>query len=386
MGQRSRQVSIFGLVLISILISSELALAQFTQQGPHLFGTGAVPGANGGAEQGYSVALAADGNTAIVGGPVDNSFVGAAWVWTRSGGTWTQQGSKLVGTGAVDIPYGAPQGVSVALSADGNTAIVGGYHDNSTAGAAWIFTRAKGAWAQQGTKLVGTGAVGNAQQGTSVALSADGNTAIVGGPYDNTKAGAAWVYTRTNGIWSQQGSRLLANGAVADMPGRITGENAYQGNSVALSADGNTAIVGGPYDNGQTGAAWVYTRNKGVWTQQGSKLVGTGAVAATDGIGAEQGWSVALSGDGNTAILGGIYDDAGNGAAWVFTRAKGVWTQQGKKLVGTGAVGPAAYQGWSVALSADGNTAIVGGPYDSPDVGAAWVYTCSGGVWTQLGN
>ena len=71
--------------------------------------------------------------------------------------------------------------------------------------------------------------------------------------------------------------------------------------SVSLSADGNTAIVGGLSDNGGAGAAWVYTRSGGVWTQQGNKLVGTGAIGA-----AQQGISVSLSSDGNTAIVGGV--------------------------------------------------------------------------------
>ena len=67
----------------------------FTQQGPKLVGTDAV----GGAGQGASVALSGDGNTAILGGPGDNGGVGAAWVFTRSGGVWSQQGTKLVGPG-----------------------------------------------------------------------------------------------------------------------------------------------------------------------------------------------------------------------------------------------------------------------------------------------
>jgi hypothetical protein len=161
---------------------------------------------------------------------------------------WSQQGSKLVGTGAIE---GAYQGWSVALSADGNTAIVGGRSDNSYAGAAWVFTRSSGVWSQQGGKLVGTGAVGTAYQGWSVALSADGNTAIVGGRLDNLSAGATWVFTRSSGVWSQQGSKLVGTGAVG---------SAYQGQSVALSADGNTAIVGGSGDN-FVGAAWVFTRS-----------------------------------------------------------------------------------------------------------------------------
>src|SRR5262245_21803690 len=116
------------LVIVSLLFSSQVALAQFTQQAK-LVGTGGV----GAADQGF-VALSGDGNTAIVGGPFDNSFAGAAWVFTRSGGVWTQQQSKLVGTGAVGA---ARQGSSVALSSDGDTAIVGAPSDNSGTGAAF---------------------------------------------------------------------------------------------------------------------------------------------------------------------------------------------------------------------------------------------------------
>jgi len=91
---------------------------------------------------------------------------------------FSQQGSKLVGTGAVGT---ALQGYSVSLSADGNTALVGGYYDNLAAGAVWVWTRSGGVWTQQGSKLVGTGAVGSAKQGISVSLAAVGNTALVGG-------------------------------------------------------------------------------------------------------------------------------------------------------------------------------------------------------------
>jgi hypothetical protein len=240
---------------------------------------------------------------------------------------------------------------------------VGGYEDTGYAGAAWVYTRSNGVWTQQGAKLVSTDAFGAASQGAAVALSADGNTAIVGGPSDNSGAGAAWVFTRSNGVWTQQGNKLVGTDAVG---------NAEQGSSVALSADGNTAIVGGFNDN--SGAVWVFTRSGGIWSQQGDKLVGTGAVGA-----AGQGYSVALSADGNTAIVGGSLDTTQIGAAWVFTRSNGVWTQQGNKLVGTGAVGNSR-QGTSVSLSADGNTAIVGGPYDNNQAGAAWVYTRSNGL------
>ena len=206
-------------------------------------GTGAV----GSSLQGRSIALSSDGNTALVGGVADNGFVGATWVYTRNDGEWTQQGSKLVGAGALGTSY---QGVSVDLSADGNTAMVGGYVDNAGVGAAWVFTRSSGAWAEQGSKLVGTGSGGEAEQGYSVALSADGNTAIVGSPTDSGLVGAAWVFTRSDGMWSQNGSKLVGTGA--------EGKQIQQGYSVALSADGSTALIGGPFDNGNLGAVWVF--------------------------------------------------------------------------------------------------------------------------------
>jgi hypothetical protein len=370
---RIRSLHILPVVLLSCRVLPAPAQAQFSQQGPKLVGTGAVFVA----EQGVSVALSGDGNTAIVGGFDDDNEVGAVWVYTRSGGAWSQQGPKLHATGAIG-PYGGALGISVSLSGDGNTAVVGGYADNNLAGAAWIFTRSGGVWSQQ-AKLVGTGAVGpfGAQQGYSVSLSADGNTAILGGPLDNTNAGAAWVFTRSGGVWSQQGPKLVGTGAVAPF-----GFGAEQGWSVSLSADGNTAILGGFIDNNFAGAAWVFTRSGDVWSQQGAKLVGTGAVGN-----AYQGYSVSLSGDGNTTVVGGVGDNGGLGAAWVYTRSGGVWSQQGVKLVGTGATAPfnPYGQGVSVALSGDGNTAIVGGEGNDGSAGAAWVYTRSAGVWSQQG-
>jgi len=375
------------------------------QQGNKLIGTGSV----GAGLQGVSVAVSADGNTAIVGAYYDNTYQGAVWIYTRSGGVWSQQGNKLVGTGSIG---GAQQGKSVAISADGNTAIVGGFADNTIDGAAWIYTRSGGTWSQQGNKLVGSA---SSEFGSSVSLSADGNTAIVGASNDNGSIGSVWVFTRSGGIWSQQGSKLAGTGATA---------NAFLGYSSAISADGNTIIAGGKQDNNGQGAAWIFTNSGGTWSQQGSKLVGTGAIGA-----ANQGFSVAINADGNTALIGGAVDNGGQGAAWVYTRSGGTWSQQGSKLVGAGNVG-AALQGFSVALSADGNIAIVGGAEDantgqaaggiqsstpiingannkngetladihgntaiidaagsgSSNVGATWVFTRSGGTWNQVGN
>lgn len=351
---------------------SQPALAQFATQGTKLIAadaSGLQP------QQGWSVSLSGDGNTAIIGGYQDNGFDGAAWVWTRVAGIWVQQGSKLTGSGATGS-FGAEQGYSVSISADGQTAIVGGFGDAGGLGAAWIWTRNGGIWTQQGTKLVGSGAVGAANQGSSVSLSADGNTALVGGDRDNNDLGAFWVWTRSGGVWTQQGTKLVGSGSVGSM--------IYQGHSLSISADGNTAIVGGIGDNFFKGAAWIWTKSQGVWTQQGAKLVDSDPF-----LNEFQGYSVSISGDGNTAIVGAPFEFGGagtTGAARIWTRNGEVWSQDGTELLGSDATGLG--QGFAVALSSDGNTALVGSPFDFDgvgDIGAAWTWTRKAGIWTQSG-
>jgi hypothetical protein len=353
------QVAASAAMLIAALVCNlQSAQAQFSQQGTRLVGSPAAQPS----EQGYSVSVSSDGNTAIVGGPTDDGALGAAWIFVRSAGVWTQ-GGKLVGTGYSGIPA---QGIGVAISGDGNTAAVGGRNDYGGIGAVWIFTVSDGVWTQQQV-LVALDPSGAAEFGQSVALSYDGNTAVVGGPHDDSQNGATWVFTRSNGMWTQQGTKLIG------APG--TG---WQGISVAVSGDGNTLATGGTA--GGVGAAWVFTLSNGVWTQQGGQLVGTNPVGS-----AYQGSAVALSYDGNTAAVGGFNDSSGVGAVWVYTRSNGVWTQQGGKLVGTNAVGT-SYQGYAASLSGDGNTLIVGGYGDNSTVGATWVFARNNGVWTQLGS
>jgi uncharacterized repeat protein (TIGR02543 family) len=314
--------------------------------------------------KGFSVALSADGKTALVSGYSDNSFAGATWVYTRSGNTWSQQ-AKLIGTGNTGNAW---QGFSVALSADGNTAIIGGVSDASGKGAVWIFTRSGTTWAQQGTKLVASDEVGNAWFGKSVSLSADGNTALVGAYGDNTSVGAAWIFTRSGTTWTQLGTKLVGTGAVGI---------SQQGAALSLSADGNTAAIGGLADNTNIGATWIFTRSGNTWVHQKIVVPGVGA--------AKQGQSVALSADATTLIIGGINATSNVSNAWVYTRSGSTWTQQGTTIAGSDAVGTAA-NGTSVTLSADGNTAMMGSVSDNNNKGAAWVFTRSGNAYTQKGN
>ncbi len=248
---------------------------------------------------------------------------------------------KLVGTGGSDE---SKQGTSVALSADGNTAIVGGTGDNSV----WTFIRVNGTWSQRGSKLSESFDC----FGSAAALSADGNTALVGSFCEGT-VGAAWFFTQSGGGWIED-TKLVGSGAIGD---------AFEGLAVALSSDGNTALVCGHFDNNFVGAAWVFTRVNGIWSQQVVKLTPGG----TTGGAPQFGQSVALSGDGDTAFVGGPADNNFAGATWIFTRTKGVWTGQSKLSGSSG-----AELGSAVAVSADGSTAIVGGTgYPA----GAWVFS-----------
>lgn len=312
-------------------------------------------GATGAAKQGTGVAISANGNTAVVGGPADNSSAGASWVFTRSGTTWTQQGGKLVGSGAVGA---AQQGISVAISGDGNTIASGGFADDSYKGAAWAFARYGNSWAQVGDKITGNDYTGAARQGSSLALSGNGSRLIMGGYQDNNRQGAVWIFGTDGCVWTQQGSKLVGTGGTSQ---------AWQGYSAALSSDGNTAVVGGNSDDNLAGAAWVYTYAGSAWTQQ-ARLVGTQAAGA-----ARQGNSVSLSADGSVIAVGGNGDDSGKGAVWVYRKSGASWAQQGAKIKGSNAVG-SAKQGSSVSVSAHGATAIIGGPTDNTNKGAFWVY------------
>ena len=135
------------------------------------------------------------------------------------------------------------------------------------------------------------------------------------------------------------------------MPGAVTG-------TVAISTAGGSTSGSGNF----TVTAVLPPLN-----QQGNKLVGTGGVGST----IYQGWSSAISADGNTVIVGGPFNNAYGGAAWVFTRTGTTWSQQGLKIAGHDSIGD-PYQGWAVALSANGNTALIGGPNDSGGRGATW--------------
>jgi hypothetical protein len=317
------------------------------------------------AQFGSAVALSADGNTALIGaqdnrGGVGEPFFGASWVYTRTATSWSEQ-QKLVGEGEHSTEK-ARQGSGVALSADGKTALIGAEDNETGIGGAFVFALGS-KWEQQGKILIGKHGTEIPLEGHSVALSAEGSTALIGGPKDEGTAkhkgeGAVWAFVYSGGTWKEQAELPAGNGV---------GEEVAQGSGVALSGDGNTAIVGGPGYSKLNGAAWVYTRSGTTWTEQAGPLLGEDPSTEP-----EQGMSVALSESGNTALVGGSANDVSLGATWAFTRSGSTWSEQ-RKLVGLHATVPTE-QGWAVALSADGGTALVGAPGNDGTEGAFWVF------------
>ena len=322
-----------------------------------LVGTGGV----GNSVQGYSVSMSGDGNTVAIGAYEDNTYKGATWIFKYTT-SWNQV-TKLVGTGGVGTNN--RQGTSVSLSADGSTLAVGAIQDDSNKGATWIFKYTT-SW-NQVTKLVGTGGLGSSfYQGRSVSLSADGNTLAVGGSLDDNGKGATWIFKFTTS-WNQM-TKLVGTGVV--------GSYAYQGFSVSLSADGTTLAVGGMRDDTYKGATWIFKYTTS-WNQV-TKLVGTGGLGTSN----HQGNSVSLSADGNTLAAGGPSDDNYKGATWIFRYNTTHW-QQVTKIVGTDGLGTYYHQGNSVSLSADGNTVAVGGIKDDGGKGATWIFRYTT-VWQQV--
>src|SRR6266545_4267349 len=217
---------------------------------------------------GFAVALSIDGNTLVVGAPdeasagieTDNSApsAGAVYVYTRSGATWTQQAYIK----ASNAEAGDQFGISVALSSNGDTLAVGATGEDGP------LTGVTPGIVDE------TAAAGNAAPG----------------------AGAVYVFTRIAGTWSQHSYVKASNTGAAD----------NFGSSVALSGDGNTLAVGAIDEDGsaaEAGAVYVFTRDVllSTWTQQGPP-VNASIAGALDLFG----FSVALSGDGNTLAVGAI--------------------------------------------------------------------------------
>jgi len=316
----------------------------------------------------FGASVSIYGDTVIVGAQAEDTTAanaGAAYIFTRSGTTWTQQ-QKIQSSDAEATDY-----FGGAVGIDGDTVVVGATYEDAggtNAGAAYIFTRDGTTWTQQ-AKIQASDAEATDIFGISVAI--DGDTVVVGAMWEDTggaDAGAVYIFTRSGTTWTQQ-QKIQASD--------IQAGDSF-GNSVAIYGD--TVIVGAQLEDtsgANAGSVYIFTRSGTTWTQQQK-------IQATDKQANDQfGQSVAISGD--TVVVGANLEDTGGtsaGAAYVFTRSGTTWTQQ-QKIQATDKQ-TIDYFGNSVAIY--GDTVIVGAQLEDTggsNAGAAYVFTRSGTTWTQ---
>lgn len=317
--------------------------------------------------------------------------------------------------------------LSVALSNDGNTLVVGASNEDSNAtgvngdhsdnsvsgsGAVYIFTRNDTTWTQQAYLKASNSGIGD-NFGLSVALAEDGNTLAVGASNEASNAtgidgdqandsasgsGAVYMFTRSGANWTQQAYIKASNTDASDNFGL----------SVALAQDGNTLAVGAiaeasnasgingdESDNSsnESGAVYVFTRGISSWSQQAY------IKASNSGAGDIFGRNVSLAGDGNTLAVGALAEASNatgidgdqldnsalfSGAVYVFNRIGTDWSQEAYiKASNTEAI---SRFGGAVSLSASGDTLAVGAYFENGVAtlsGAAYVFSRSNTSWSQ---
>ena len=336
---------------------------------------------NDGAEEdffGKSVCISGDGNTVLVGayskdvGSATNQ--GEAYIFSRSGNTWSEDTILLASNGSDDDNFG----FSVSLSYDGNTAIIAAHHKEdgvkNLQGAVYVFARTNGVWTEKVILMPSDAAYGD-NFGYNISLSADGNRFIVGAPRkivgSNSQQGKAYIYLRSGNTWVEEAIFTAADGA----------ENNFFGWATHISGDGNTALVGAIGHGAASsylGKAYVYTRSGSVWSLQGALL------PSDPEYNCNYANALCLSYNGNTALVGApdktiTGGDPQQGKVYVYTRSGNTWSQQAG-LVTTAGKALDRF-GVAVTLSSDGNQAFIGSNVD--DKGMAYQFTRSDQVWTE---
>lgn len=330
---------------------------------------------------GGAVAASADGLAIVVGGYRDdvngNADQGSARAFIWNGTDWVQRGGPITPADGEANDWFAR---SVHISADGLSIIIGGQGDkvgeNAGQGSARVFDWNGSFWQERGIILAPNGAAGD-NFGTSVSLSANGLTAVVGDSGDDvgtrTNRGSGWVFDWNGLAWVARGN-----------PNGILDPNGFAqhgfGNAAAISADGKIAIFGASGGN----SAQVYAWNGANWVQQGA--------AIRFGV-SEWGTSVDISADGHTILIGGpaeaVNGQAAQGVARVLDWNGSSWVTRGSPITPASGTQFDSH-GFSAAMTPDGRSVIIGGPFDdvnsAQDQGSAFVYDWNGTAWVQRGD
>ena len=221
------------------------------------------------------------------------------------------------------------------------------------------------AWTNNRWGLMGSpieGAQSNEYHGQSVSLSANGNTVAIGAPFANSGKGVVRIYALTNNQWTIMGSSPIEGAH----------NNEYHGYSVSLSSQGNTVAIGAPFGAvgtyTQCGITRIYKWNSSSssWIMLGSAINGS-ANSETSGL------SVSLSSEGHAVAIGAPFANSSKGVTrvYIYQLTNDAWTPMGTPIAGVVANGSS---GWSVSLSANGLAVAVGAPYANTLKGETRVY------------
>lgn len=385
----------------------------------------------------FGLSVAVSGNTVVVGAVAESSAAdgvggdetddsatsaGAAYVFVRNGASWTQQAYlKASNSDAYDW-FGrsvAISGDTIVVGADGEdggaTGVNGDGADNGAAdsGAAYVFVRSGGTWTQQAyLKASNTGA--GDHFGAAVAASND--SLVIGaleeaggnsgdeGDDSAPGAGAAYVFVRKGTRWEQQAYLKASNAGAGDWFSKAV---AISGDTIVIGADGEDSgaigVNGSEADESATwaGAAYVFVRSGTSWSQQA--YLKASNTDAEDYFGS----SVAVSGD--TIVVSSIWEDSGAqgvngdafdesaseaGAAYVFVRSGASWSQQAYLKASNAEAGDR----FSSFVAASGDTVVVAAQWedsaatgvngDQDDNGAKWsgaayIFVRQGATWSQ---
>src|SRR6266576_3062072 len=329
-----------------------------------------VTASDGTANSYFGSAAALNGSTALIGADGDNSFQGAAYLFAKSNGSWSE-GQKL--TASDGLP-GDEFGYRVVLA--DNTLLIGAFTATVggvvSQGAAYVFTQSNGTWSESQKLIASDGALFD-NFGASVAL--DGSTLVVGANGatvgGNAAQGAVYVFTESNGTWTQT-QKLTANDGAA-----------YDNFGLSVALKGSTILVGSPRaaigGNAGQGALYVFAESNGTWSQVQKLTASDGAANSSFVESVALNGSTALFGANNATVNGHSFQ----GAAYIFTESNGTWSQTQKLTASDGTAnanfGSAVALNASTALIGADGSAVGGNTYQ----GKAYLFMESGGNWSQ---
>jgi uncharacterized repeat protein (TIGR01451 family) len=325
---------------------------------------------------GSALALNADGSFALIGSTAyvnGQRDAGKAYVYMLSNGTWTQTHEFDDPAATAGDLFGAS---GVSLSSDGKTAVIGAYcttvSSQSCAGEAYIYSESNGTWSQAAA-LPSPDMISNVYYGYPVSISGDGQSVLIGSDAavnSQNHAGKAYLYTLSNGTWTQSHE--------FDDPAATAGDT-FGDSGVALSSDGQTAVIGAYCTTVNTqscaGDAYIYSTSNGNWTQ-------AAAIPDPDATQHDHfAYPVTISADGKSVLIGSAAAVNGqilSGKAYLFkTQSNGSWMQV-KEFDDPAATSFDYFGESGVALSSDGEMAFISAAYTTVNslssAGEAYIY------------